>query len=122
MLEMWTETTRIGKGKKKVKPVTKGRFISKMFLREDSLILRGHYVLSGSLEYSKILFRPKNLFLLRTLDLVAEQASMKAKFVEERIAKDSGRGTAPRCAKKRKTAQLMTGNFFQAQCANAHFQ
>uniref|UniRef100_A0A182M1F5 Probable small nuclear ribonucleoprotein Sm D2 n=1 Tax=Anopheles culicifacies TaxID=139723 RepID=A0A182M1F5_9DIPT len=37
--EMWTEVPRTGKGKKKVKPVNKDRFISKMFLRGDSVIL-----------------------------------------------------------------------------------
>ncbi|KAE8751209.1 hypothetical protein FOCC_FOCC002037 [Frankliniella occidentalis] len=42
--EMWTEQPRAGKGKKKVlcgvgKPVNKDRFISKMFLRGDSVIL-----------------------------------------------------------------------------------
>uniref|UniRef100_A0A182TLC3 Probable small nuclear ribonucleoprotein Sm D2 n=1 Tax=Anopheles melas TaxID=34690 RepID=A0A182TLC3_9DIPT len=37
--EMWTEIPRTGKGKKKVKPVNKDRFISKMFLRGDSVIL-----------------------------------------------------------------------------------
>ncbi|KAJ3115508.1 DNA-directed RNA polymerases I and III subunit RPAC1 [Phlyctochytrium bullatum] len=34
--EMWTETPKSGKGKKKAKPVNKDRFISKMFLRGDS--------------------------------------------------------------------------------------
>ncbi|CAO1943188.1 unnamed protein product [Urochloa humidicola] len=34
--EMWTET---GKGKKKALPVNKDRFISKMFLRGDSVII-----------------------------------------------------------------------------------
>jgi small nuclear ribonucleoprotein (snRNP)-like protein len=37
--EMWTETPKSGKGKKKSKPVNKDRFISKMFLRGDSVIL-----------------------------------------------------------------------------------
>lgn len=37
--EMWTEHPRAGKGKKKSKPVNKDRFISKMFLRGDSVIL-----------------------------------------------------------------------------------
>ncbi|GJQ68218.1 hypothetical protein Trydic_g10759 [Trypoxylus dichotomus] len=37
--EMWTEQPRPGKGKKKAKPVNKDRFISKMFLRGDSVIL-----------------------------------------------------------------------------------
>ncbi|CAG8482783.1 2956_t:CDS:2 [Paraglomus brasilianum] len=36
--EMWTETPKAGKGKK-AKPVNKDRFISKMFLRGDSVIL-----------------------------------------------------------------------------------
>ncbi|RHZ89413.1 hypothetical protein Glove_14g49 [Diversispora epigaea] len=36
--EMWTETPKAGKGKKS-KPVNKDRFISKMFLRGDSVIL-----------------------------------------------------------------------------------
>ncbi|KAJ3404423.1 hypothetical protein CcCBS67573_g00758 [Chytriomyces confervae] len=34
--EMWTETPKAGKGKKKAKPVNKDRFISKLFLRGDS--------------------------------------------------------------------------------------
>ncbi|KAJ3245469.1 Small nuclear ribonucleoprotein Sm D2 [Chytriomyces hyalinus] len=37
--EMWTETPKAGKGKKKAKPVNKDRFISKLFLRGDSVIL-----------------------------------------------------------------------------------
>ncbi|KAH7673084.1 putative small nuclear ribonucleoprotein Sm D2-like protein [Aphelenchoides avenae] len=37
--EMWTEMPKTGKGKKKAKPVAKDRFISKMFLRGDSVIL-----------------------------------------------------------------------------------
>merc|ERR1712058_14888 len=37
--EMWTELPKTGKGKKKAKPVNKDRFISKMFLRGDSVIL-----------------------------------------------------------------------------------
>ena len=36
--EMWTEVPKSGKGKKS-KPVNKDRFISKMFLRGDSVIL-----------------------------------------------------------------------------------
>ncbi|CAK9265090.1 unnamed protein product [Sphagnum jensenii] len=37
--EMWTEVPKTGKGKKKAKPVNKDRFISKMFLRGDSVII-----------------------------------------------------------------------------------
>ncbi|KAI3388278.1 hypothetical protein SNEBB_000717 [Seison nebaliae] len=37
--EMWTETSRTGKGKKKSKPINKDRFIPKMFLRGDSVII-----------------------------------------------------------------------------------
>lgn len=37
--EMWTETPKSAKGKKKQKAVNKDRFISKMFLRGDSVIL-----------------------------------------------------------------------------------
>ncbi len=37
--EMWTEAPKTGKGKKKAKPVNKDRFISKMFLRGDSVII-----------------------------------------------------------------------------------
>eukprot|EP00899_Mesostigma_viride_P027761 jgi/Mesvir1/816/Mv17403-RA.1 len=37
--EMWTEMPRGGKGQKRGKPVNKDRFISKMFLRGDSVIL-----------------------------------------------------------------------------------
>ncbi|KAJ2961634.1 hypothetical protein NQZ79_g3203 [Umbelopsis isabellina] len=36
--EMWTETPKSGKGKK-AKPVNKDRFISKMFLRGDTVVL-----------------------------------------------------------------------------------
>ena len=36
--EMWTECPKTGKGKAKAKPVNKDRFISKMFLRGDSVI------------------------------------------------------------------------------------
>lgn len=37
--EMWTEQPKSGKGKKGGKPVNKDRFVSKMFLRGDSVIL-----------------------------------------------------------------------------------
>ncbi|KAJ0021876.1 hypothetical protein NQD34_009366, partial [Periophthalmus magnuspinnatus] len=37
--EMWTEVPKSGKGKKKSKPVNKDRYISKMFLRGDSVIV-----------------------------------------------------------------------------------
>lgn len=37
--EMWTEIPKSGKGKKGSAPVNKDRFISKMFLRGDSVIL-----------------------------------------------------------------------------------
>lgn len=37
--EMWTEVPRTGKGKKKAKPINKDRFISKLFIRGDSVIL-----------------------------------------------------------------------------------
>ncbi|KAF2305671.1 hypothetical protein GH714_007420 [Hevea brasiliensis] len=37
--EMWTEVPKTGKGKKKAMPVNKDRFISKMFLRGDSVII-----------------------------------------------------------------------------------
>ena len=37
--EMWTEVPKTGKGTKKARPVNKDRYISKMFLRGDSVIL-----------------------------------------------------------------------------------
>eukprot|EP00052_Salpingoeca_macrocollata_P030617 m.320281 g.320281 ORF g.320281 m.320281 type:complete len:131 (-) comp23911_c0_seq1:22-414(-) len=37
--EMWTEVPKAGKGKKKAKPIDKDRYISKMFLRGDTVIL-----------------------------------------------------------------------------------
>jgi len=37
--EMWTEVPKKGKGVKKAKPINKDRFISKMFLRGDSVIV-----------------------------------------------------------------------------------
>ncbi|KAL4419435.1 hypothetical protein ABPG77_006362 [Micractinium sp. CCAP 211/92] len=37
--EFWTEIPKRGKGAKAAKPVNKDRFISKMFLRGDSVIL-----------------------------------------------------------------------------------
>ena len=37
--EMWTEVPRTGKGQKKATPVHKDRFITKLFLRGDSVIL-----------------------------------------------------------------------------------
>jgi small nuclear ribonucleoprotein D2 len=37
--EMWTEMPKAGKGKKKAALINKDRFISKMFLRGDSVIL-----------------------------------------------------------------------------------
>merc|ERR1712071_309348 len=46
--EMWTEVPRSGKGKKKSKPVNKDRFISKMFLRGDSVILVLRNPLAGT--------------------------------------------------------------------------
>ncbi|CEG01295.1 Ribonucleoprotein LSM domain,eukaryotic/archaea-type [Ostreococcus tauri] len=37
--EIWTEVPKTGKGSAKAKPVNKDRFVSKMFLRGDSVIL-----------------------------------------------------------------------------------
>uniref|UniRef100_A0A7S0WR06 Small nuclear ribonucleoprotein Sm D2 n=1 Tax=Chlamydomonas leiostraca TaxID=1034604 RepID=A0A7S0WR06_9CHLO len=37
--EMWTEIPKTGKGKKGSRPVNKDRFINKMFLRGDSVVL-----------------------------------------------------------------------------------
>jgi small nuclear ribonucleoprotein D2 len=37
--EMWTEAPKKGKGQKKAHPVNKDRYVSKMFLRGDSVIL-----------------------------------------------------------------------------------
>ena len=37
--EMWTEAPKVGKGAAKSKPINKDRYISKMFLRGDSVIL-----------------------------------------------------------------------------------
>ncbi len=37
--EIWTESPRTGKGAKKSRPINKERYISKMFLRGDSVIL-----------------------------------------------------------------------------------
>jgi len=37
--EIWTEIPKTGKGKKKATPVPRDRYISKMFLRGDSVIL-----------------------------------------------------------------------------------
>jgi small nuclear ribonucleoprotein D2 len=37
--EMWTEVPKTGKGTKKARPVNKDRYVSKMFLRGDSVIL-----------------------------------------------------------------------------------
>jgi len=37
--EMWSEKPKAGKGQKKQQPVNRDRFISKMFLRGDSVII-----------------------------------------------------------------------------------
>lgn len=37
--EMWTETSKGGKGKQRGQVINKDRFVSKMFLRGDSVIL-----------------------------------------------------------------------------------
>ena len=37
--EIWTELPKMGKGREKARPVHKDRFLSKMFLRGDSVIL-----------------------------------------------------------------------------------
>ncbi|KAI9293010.1 Sm-like ribonucleoprotein [Neoconidiobolus thromboides FSU 785] len=37
--EMWTEQPKTGKGMKKAKPISRDRFISKLFLRGDSIII-----------------------------------------------------------------------------------
>lgn len=37
--EMWTEIPRTAKGQKKARPVNKDRYISKLFVRGDSIIL-----------------------------------------------------------------------------------
>eukprot|EP01025_Chloroclados_australasicus_P026106 TRINITY_DN25943_c0_g1_i1.p5 TRINITY_DN25943_c0_g1~~TRINITY_DN25943_c0_g1_i1.p5 ORF type:complete len:112 (-),score=11.07 TRINITY_DN25943_c0_g1_i1:459-794(-) len=37
--EMWTEIPKTGKGKKGSTPINKDRFVSKMFLRGDSVVM-----------------------------------------------------------------------------------
>jgi len=37
--EMWTETSKGGKGRQRGHAVNKDRFVSKMFLRGDSVVL-----------------------------------------------------------------------------------
>jgi len=37
--EMWTEVPKVGKGQAQARPVNKDRYISKMFLRGDTVIL-----------------------------------------------------------------------------------
>ena len=37
--EMWTEVPRTTKGQKKARPINKDRYISKLFVRGDSIIL-----------------------------------------------------------------------------------
>ena len=37
--EMWLETPKSGKGKKKAMPIAKDRYITKLFIRGDSVIL-----------------------------------------------------------------------------------
>ncbi len=37
--EMWLEVPKSGSGKKKAKPIPKDRYISKLFVRGDSVIL-----------------------------------------------------------------------------------
>ena len=37
--EMWTEVPKASKGQKKAKPINKDRFMSKVFIRGDSVIL-----------------------------------------------------------------------------------
>ena len=37
--ELWTEVPKTGKGVKKARTVSKDRFLSKMFIRGDSVIL-----------------------------------------------------------------------------------
>lgn len=37
--ELWTEVPRAAKGQKKSKPVNKDRYIPKMFVRGDSVII-----------------------------------------------------------------------------------
>ena len=37
--EMWQEAPKVNKGAKRARPVNKDRYISKMFLRGDSVIL-----------------------------------------------------------------------------------
>jgi small nuclear ribonucleoprotein D2 len=37
--EMWTEAPKAGKGKAKAKSINRDRFISKMFIRGDSVIM-----------------------------------------------------------------------------------
>ena len=51
--QMWTETPKSGKGKKKAKPINRDRFISKMFLRGDSGALRTSGLLLRLLEISQ---------------------------------------------------------------------
>jgi hypothetical protein len=55
---MWTETPRTGKGSK-AKPVNKDRFVSKMFLRGDTVVL-GKFVDSIALMKTYVLIVLRN--------------------------------------------------------------
>uniref|UniRef100_A0A673V643 Small nuclear ribonucleoprotein Sm D2 n=1 Tax=Suricata suricatta TaxID=37032 RepID=A0A673V643_SURSU len=65
--EMWTEVPKSGKGKKKSKPVNKDRYISKMFLRGDSVIVvLRNPLIAGKKQSPKSLCCGGSVALLRT--------------------------------------------------------
>jgi hypothetical protein len=52
---MWTETPRSGKGSK-AKPVNKDRFVSKMFLRGDTVVLGNYNTIYRQLDVLTVYF------------------------------------------------------------------
>ena len=78
--EMWTEVPKTGKGKKKSKPVNKDRFISKMFLRGDSviLVLRNPMATAKWTDYHSIIhFTSASVYSSKTL---IDQGVSKSSF------------------------------------------
>ena len=84
--EMWTEVPKTGKGKKKAKPLSKDRFISKMFLRGDTVILvmrnPGTGVQVSSLSQLFFSCAPLPVFIL-TEQTITPTTSHVASFIVE---------------------------------------
>ncbi|KAL4173252.1 hypothetical protein KRP22_008406 [Phytophthora ramorum] len=86
--EMWTEVPKSGKGKKAAKPVNKDRFVSKMFLRGDSVIILLSCVSELQPRMSSLLELPSELLEHRVCQYLDVVSVIQLSLVNHRLQKE----------------------------------